>query len=156
MGFTTPATKPPRTRSASERRALQALFNSIDVDGSGYLDVKEMTRYLEAVEEDPRRARLIIRAFDGDEDGEISFDEFWNYAERAAEFARDPSTLGKVLYDAIITPGAPGLNLAQMIEYLECFGLNLTMKDAREAHAQIDQDHDGYIDFDDILATTNA
>ena len=59
--------------------SLQELFNAIDVDNSGYINIKEMVDYLHSVcddEVDEEEVRVIFSRLDVSGDRTIDFDEF--------------------------------------------------------------------------------
>jgi len=64
-----------------ERQRIRAIFQNLDIDGSGFLNVKEytrMTRLLGCVL-NVKEAAAIFEHIDSDHSGEISFDEFFNF-----------------------------------------------------------------------------
>jgi len=71
-------TAPPR--DANDRDALWPLFNAVDRDNSGQLSEAELQNALvngDWSKFDPQTVRMMIRMFDADRNGTISFDEFW-------------------------------------------------------------------------------
>ena len=69
-------------RAERKREALK-LFDEIDVDGNGTLDVEELTELAKSmgVELTPKQAELAFADLDTDASGEIDFDEFFTFYE---------------------------------------------------------------------------
>ncbi|AFZ15511.1 EF hand repeat-containing protein (plasmid) [Crinalium epipsammum PCC 9333] len=55
---------------------VKALFDAVDLDGSGEIELKEYTIYLKAVGKSEEDAKVAFSKLDADGDGKLSRDEF--------------------------------------------------------------------------------
>merc|ERR1711959_414923 len=79
MGMGTKASGKKRTElDASEKQEIKEAFDLFDTDGSGNIDVKELTIAMKALGCEPKPGEIekMIAEVDDDGGGEIGFDEF--------------------------------------------------------------------------------
>ena len=75
-----PATPAPPSSSNSVDASLFPLFKAVDQNGTGQLSERELGKALvngDFTQFDPHTVKMMIRMFDIDKTGSISFDEFW-------------------------------------------------------------------------------
>ena len=78
-----PPSRPPGTPapgSSSADASLFPLFKAVDTAGAGQLTERELGKALvngDFTSFDPHTVKMMIRMFDADKDGSISFEEFW-------------------------------------------------------------------------------
>ena len=71
---------PGSSSSSSANASLFPLFKAVDVAGVGQLTERELGKALvngDFTSFDPHTVKMMIRMFDTDKDGKISFEEFW-------------------------------------------------------------------------------
>jgi len=76
-------------------KSYKALFESVDVDGSGYLDRAEMSAFFKLLGKQTGEVRKLYRDVDDNGDGKISFSEFTAWMKNEYICAQNP-VLGKM------------------------------------------------------------
>ena len=77
-----------RGAAAFEDAEIQEAFAAFDEDGDGLLDVNDVQSFFEALGESLTLYEVaeLIKMVDGDGDGMVNFDEFFDLATRSARF----------------------------------------------------------------------
>ena len=145
-------TRKPKARNFTDDEVAQLRkgFDQMDKDHSGFLDEEEIKSFLEEVGMEPEYARLIMRVFDVNKDGQISFDEFREFMKAMAQLERDPKKLYRMLFDAIDEDNNGSIDVEEMVEFAKCLGVELSGAEAEAAFKEIDKRSNGLIDFDEL------
>ena len=128
-----PPTPAPPNNSADA--SLFPLFKAVDQNGTGQLSEKELGKALvngDFTSFDPHTVKMMIRMFDVDKSGTITFDEFW--------------------YEGPLSVLAPSGALFQRASTLMksiCSGLWGFLAAWRALFERFDEDRSGYISYDE-------
>lgn len=116
-----PSNRPPSAsappRDANDRDALWPMFKAVDRDNSGQLSEAELQNALvngDWTKFDPHTVRMMIRMFDADRNGTISFDEFWYRLSFSLSLSRFSIFFPCWLVVRCWLPGMPAAHLAGM------------------------------------------
>jgi Ca2+-binding EF-hand superfamily protein len=149
-----PAKKGVRSKrkyTRAEIAQMREIFNSIDTDHSGGLDVNEITHFLEQAGDTGSIAPLILRIFDRNRDGAVTFDEFVEFLELSAKAEAEPLVVYRALFDAIDTDSSGELNAPEIREFARVMGITLTASEATDVVHQVDKDGNGTVSFDELM-----
>lgn len=137
----------------NEQDEMKKEFDRIDRDRSGKLDMKEIGAFLERSGMEKCFARLVIKIFDTDGDGVVSFAEFCEYLNVTASLDENPTGIFKLLFDALDTDKDGTITSPQLKEFVACFGVEMNDEEIARTVEHIDADGNGKIDFDEIVRT---
>lgn len=133
---------------------LQELFNLADNDGSGSIDVSELTDLLSklGLEATPAEVQAMMAAVDIDNSGSISLDELWTLmGPRLEQMAAKPlQNSMRLAFDHIDSDGSGGVSQAEVKELLVKLNLAQSMSDEKLTllFCEIDSDGTGEIGFE--------
>ena len=136
--------------TAKQEEALKQAFDKIDTDKSGNLDHEEIREFLKEVGMEEDYDKLIIKVFDKDNNDGISFEEFKEYIAVMQDLEKDPSKLFRKLFEKIDGDGNNQLSADEMVEFCKYLRVDMTLEEAAEVIAEIDDDGSGTIDFDEL------
>lgn len=138
-----PPPTPAPPRDGNDREALWRLFGAVDKDGSGQLSEKELRTALvngDWSPFDPHTVRMMIRMFDTDRSGAISFDEFcglWGFL-----------AAWRGLFDRFDVDRSGSISYEEFSEALVAFGYRLSHHFIRLLYSTYDRRGDNAISFD--------
>jgi len=122
-------------------------FKEVDEDGSGSVEIGEITLLMRRAGLDKRRAEgsatLLMQRFDKDRDGKLTFDEFKQGIFELAEQHNVSSAI------AAAEPDLEGRGIGMHV----CTSLNLTsfsMDELRQAFDEVDSDKNGLLDVGEL------
>ena len=136
--------------SPQDIKELKDLFKALDVNGDGTLTLHEIQKGLKGMVNGEQIANLMASA-DTDKSGEINYTEFIAATIDANVFMRDDYL--KSAFNMFDKDGSGKIDNSEVAELLlgEELG-NLVSKAAiEEALAEIDENGDGEIDFDEFM-----
>jgi Ca2+-binding EF-hand superfamily protein len=130
-------------QSKSSVKKLQALFETIDADHSGKLDEKELTAFLGQSGDGTELAPLIIRIFDSDRDGHVTFEEFVEFIDLSVKMDQEPLAVYRALFNAMDSDHSGELNADELIEFARFVGIQVTQAESAQMLAAVDRSGDG-------------
>ena len=136
--------------SPQDIKELKDLFKALDVNGDGTLTLHEIQKGLKGMVNGEQIANLMASA-DTDKSGEINYTEFIAATIDANVFMRDDYL--RSAFNMFDKDGSGKIDNSEVAELLlgEELG-NLVSKAAiQEALAEIDENGDGEIDFDEFM-----
>jgi Ca2+-binding EF-hand superfamily protein len=147
--------RPPKTKkyTSQELAHLRQIFNEVDTDGNGVLDESEIAKFLDQSGETATIAPIIIRIFDRNHDGSVTFNEFLEFVELSAKLDTEPLAVYRALFNAIDTDGSGELDAPELAEFARLLGLSLTGAEAQEVVSSVDRDGNGTISFAELILT---
>jgi Ca2+-binding EF-hand superfamily protein len=164
-----------QVNAEDSREDLRALFNSCDKDGSGELNMAEVSCLITQVglqprsQEDQDEIKQLLLEVDKDGSGELDFDEFVVLVQqigeklRSGEILRQNETakrlgftneqvsdLRRAFYD-LDNDGNGGLCIDECRQTLMLLRKNMTSEELRDLFNSLDIDGNGEIDFEEFL-----
>ena len=144
------ANKAPKVNLTKEQiNELKDVFVSIDKDGNGVLDAKELAQFMKDAELEPEFAPLAIKLFDTDHDGTISWNEFLQFIDIV--LSGDPLKLFKLLFQILDTDNSGELSPKEVQEFLSFFGVEATDEEIGAFVKEVDTDGNGTLSFDEVM-----
>jgi len=132
---------------------LQSVFDIFDMDKSGNVDLHELGGLMQALgislEEDEKRN--MMKEFDKDNSGSISFDEFWTYMERRSSDV-DAHELVKDVFKMMDTDGSGSVTTGEFIDVMEKLGTGLSKREVQDLVKEIDSGGDNEISLEEFSA----
>jgi len=132
---------------------LQSVFEIFDMDKSGNVDLHELGGLMQALgislEEDEKKN--MMKEFDKDNSGSISFDEFWTYMKRRGEDV-DAGELVKDVFKMMDQDGSGSVTTTEFIDVMEKLGTNLTKREIQDLVKEIDSGGDNEISLEEFAA----
>jgi len=130
---------------------LKDTFNIFDMDSSGSVDLHELGGLMQALgislEEDEKRC--MMKEFDKDNSGSISFDEFFTYMQRRTTEVNAKDVV-KDVFEMMDKDGSGSITAAEFVDVLEKLGTNLTKREIQDLVREIDHSGDGEISLDEF------
>eukprot|EP00937_MAST-01D_sp_MAST-1D-sp2_P005902 g5902.t1 len=147
----------PETDEELERKhQMKEVFDMFDESGDGEVDMGEMSGLMSAIgmtfTDDEKT--LLMKELDASGDGQISFDEFWQYMRRMAAPA-DPETIVQDVFSLIDKDGSGSITADEFSEQLKALPVDISEDDIEALVREVDASGDGEIDlheFSDVLA----
>lgn len=156
----------PHVRHEKERE-MRELFDMFDTDQSGFIDEEEMNHLLEMQRiGDPETRKRVFKMLDQGGDGEISFEEFFDWIATQAEEEDEEideekiEELAKQLFDLIDTPDENGDKdgVITPLEFYNCIAnlcsksgkMELSLEDIEAMFREVDEDGDGDLDIEEF------
>jgi Ca2+-binding EF-hand superfamily protein len=130
---------------------MKAMFEATDGDNSGALDANELISLLGESGNSAAMAPMLIRIFDRDGDGCITFREFVEFLDLTEKMKLDPLALYRSLFEAMDPQKRGELTGAELVEFAQLLGIQVTHADAGELVKAMDADENGTISFDEIV-----
>lgn len=146
--------KKAKTKKLSEQdiQNLKKEFDLIDVDKSGELDLKELKFFMDKNNLEPQFANLAVKLFDKDGNGQISFDEFIEFTKALGKLEKDPNVLQKMLFSTLDKDGSGDLDVKEIHSFFNYFSPEpITEEDVENIVANLDEDGDGKLSFNEIM-----
>ena len=144
----------PQSLAANLKRRdlLQSIFAFFDTGGEGSISDEEMVAFLSHIglgenEDDLKKA---LDALDGDNSGEVSFEEFIEYVDKMqAETSHDVSTeqVYRKMFELVDRDQQGGISAKEFTETLNALGQEMRLTDVMELTADVDNDGSGEIEF---------
>ena len=129
---------------------MKSLFDTIDTDGSGGLDLDEVTNFLKMAELPEELAQLVFFLFDGDEKNGITFEAFKGFFDLLEKIADDPFLAFKALFDKIDKDHSGEIDKPELKRFVEILGIPMTDDELNALFAEVDTDHSGSLSFDEV------
>merc|ERR1712241_513389 len=143
-----------------EEKDLQSFrraFEIFDSDGSGKINVDEMDKHIiELTTHDPteEEVKQIIKEFDADESGKVEFKEFVRVMAKKAENAKimEKEEEFRKAFEMFDRDGNGKISSAELRHVLTKTGrMKLTEEEVTEMIAEVDEDQDGKINFNELV-----
>lgn len=139
--------------SASDREEFRELFNSIDSDGGGAIDLDELGEMMELLGRPMSREKLqkMMSEVDTDGGGSIDFEEFCQLVvnQSANEVKLTPLEDAKRAFKMFDTDGSGTIDASELGNALRAMGQKVSDEEVKEMLAQADDDGTGEIDFEE-------
>eukprot|EP00961_Rhodomonas_salina_P014377 193043-Rhodomonas_salina.5 len=133
--------------SASDREEFRELFNSIDSDGGGAIDLDELGEMMELLGRPMSREKLqkMMSEVDTDGGGSIDFEEFCQLVvnQSANEVKLTPLEDAKRAFKMFDTDGSGTIDASELGNALRAMGQKVSDEEVKEMLAQADDDGTG-------------
>merc|ERR1711871_348839 len=144
----------PETDEELERKhQMKEGFDMFDESGDGGVDMGEMSGLMSAIgmtfTDDEKT--LLMKELDASGDGQVSFDEFWQYMRRMATPA-DPETIVQDVFSLIDKDGSGSITADEFSEQLKALPVEISEEDIEALVREVDASGDGEIDLHEFSA----
>ena len=130
--------------------AIRKTFNMLDMDGHGYIDVKELERFIlnQGMNIPQEELQLLIEKIDTNQDGKIQYSEFEQIMEKMMN-NEDDETICRQIFSSLDRTGDNVISADELKYAFYCLGEMLTEEDVRNLihYASHDKDSVNYEDF---------
>jgi len=148
----------PKELTAEEKRnkaELAEVFKVFDISGDGEVDNTELGGLMQAlgINLEPEEAAQLMKEFDEDNSGSISFEEFWMYMRRR-QAPSDPKKLVEDIFRFIDADGSGEVTADEFKEVIKGLGTGMTDDQILGLVKEIDTGGDGSIslqEFTEVL-----
>lgn len=131
---------------------LKQEFDSIDTDHSGELDLNELIKFMDLNGFQSEFANVAVKIFDIDGNGQISFDEFVNFAKALARLEVEPDLLHKMLFEVLDKDKSGDLDSEEIHSFFNCFSSEpITDEDVNNIIENLDEDGDGKLSYTELM-----
>mmetsp|Transcript_41778 Transcript_41778/g.87688 ORF Transcript_41778/g.87688 Transcript_41778/m.87688 type:complete len:516 (-) Transcript_41778:72-1619(-) len=132
---------------------LVEAFNNADVDGSGQLSKEELKLLLSqlGMKKDDRDQDQWFGIIDEDDNGEIGFDEFVNIFRRENEFSLNLEQFLRETFNLYDSDGSGEISREELKTMMAQLGYDLTIRQLDEMIAEVDENNNGEIDFQEFV-----
>merc|ERR1712086_1172279 len=133
---------------------MEEAFDLFDIDGSGFIDAKELGTAMRALGLDnngPDEVRKMIEDIDKDGSGTIDHDEFLLMMSAKIENSDSKEAMAK-LFALFDDDGTGGITYANIKRVAADLGENMTDEDLQEMFDEGDKDGDGIVSLDEFMA----
>lgn len=151
---------------AKYKAEIRAIFNQVDVDGSGWMS---KTEFVEAVEKNPNVAQMVGRSrllaglvaggdlgaafesFDTDRSDSVSFEEFWEFCRKEADEENIRKMFNMIDRDGsryitkaeLVYAFTNNTELLELVKNSKVFGRLIKQRDWDKVLAEMDTDKSG-------------
>eukprot|EP00475_Leptophrys_vorax_P040154 TRINITY_DN74015_c0_g1_i1.p1 TRINITY_DN74015_c0_g1~~TRINITY_DN74015_c0_g1_i1.p1 ORF type:complete len:752 (+),score=120.28 TRINITY_DN74015_c0_g1_i1:121-2256(+) len=144
-----------RAMTDKEKEFIKDLFNRFDADGSGYLDLSEVSQVLKQAfgltdDEAKEEAAEVVNKFDANSDGVISWEEFAELTFQGS-LVTDKSRIRQAF--RLIDQNSDGVISIEELKSAFCIGTEESFVSETAFYdmiKQIDENEDGVISFDEF------
>ena len=125
-----PSLPAPKDVNPGKKTSYREQFNLIDTNGDGKLSLEELRSFVTTLSWDTFFADLILKVFDKNSDGGISFLEFMNYVEAQEALQTNPRKFYHHLFRAIDHDGNGFISADEIIEFGKLMNNTISQEDA--------------------------
>mmetsp|Transcript_16773 Transcript_16773/g.25211 ORF Transcript_16773/g.25211 Transcript_16773/m.25211 type:complete len:557 (+) Transcript_16773:53-1723(+) len=130
------------------------IFDLFDDDKEGSIDRQEMQNLLTNFKCDEEHINRIISVLDIDNDGTITFDEFFSFANKLETYLEehaDPEKLTAEMFDIIDSDASGTITVHEMHRVVaEMLGQDLSVEDVFNVIQDLDEDGNGELDIEEF------
>jgi len=132
---------------------LRDVFEIFDMDNSGNVDVHELNGLMQAlgISLDDGEKGCMMKEFDRDNSGSISFDEFWFYMQRRSS-DMDATAIVADVFAMMDQDGSGSVTTGEFIDVMEKLGTNLSKREIQDLVKEIDSGGDNEISLKEFAA----
>lgn len=132
------------TMSEEEKKKLHDLFEQLDVNKDGTIDIHDLTRAMESMQvpQVPEHAQRLFKKYDKDEDEKIDFSEFVKYVTEHEKELR-------LYFKNIDTNDDGSIDANEIVESFRKLGVNVDLKEAERLLQRMDRDGTLKIDWNE-------
>lgn len=136
-----------------QQQEIKEAFDSIDLDGSGKLDVEELKVAMKALGLDNRKDETdrIIQDMDKNKDGQISYEEFLDLLTMQITDKNHDAEIRKI-HSYISDENSQKISVASLKNLCEELGEEISDEEIKEMVEEADLDRDGEVDINDFFA----
>jgi len=141
------------TEDARRYVELQSTFEIFDMDNSGNVDIHELGGLMQAlgISLPESEKSCMMKEFDKDNSGSISFDEFFTYMIRRNQSV-DAKEVVTDVFKMMDQDGSGSVTTAEFVDVMEKLGTDLTKREISDMVKEIDQDGGGDISLEEFAA----
>lgn len=144
-------------RSANIEAALFLIqaFNEADTDGDGKLSYEELKDLLQTLglKEDEEKLNKFVAAVDTDGNGTIDLAEFQSIVDKiGAKTTMNFEQQLREMFDLYDADGSGCIDQAELAQLMATLGYDLADEEVSDMIAEVDEDGDGDIDYEEFVA----
>ncbi|KAK7095208.1 calcium-binding mitochondrial carrier protein SCaMC-2-like isoform X2 [Littorina saxatilis] len=130
--------------SVEEQQKLQQLFEQLDVNKDGSIDIDDLTRAMESMQVPhvPGHAQRLFKKYDKDEDEHINFTEFVKYVQ-------DHERELRLQFKNIDTNDDGSIDAGEIVESFKKLGVSIDPAEAKRLLKRMDKDGTLKIDWNE-------
>ncbi|XP_052271672.1 calmodulin-A-like [Dreissena polymorpha] len=128
------------------------VFRLLDVDGSGYLDSQELETALKHMGVDITKEEVdeLVKKIDQDGNGTVDMFEFSQMVAQKMQ-VYDPEKELRDAFAVFDKNGDGKVSVEEIREVVESLGGKMTNAEVESMLVDVDENHDGYIDYDEFV-----
>ncbi|KAH3852884.1 hypothetical protein DPMN_095405 [Dreissena polymorpha] len=132
--------------------AIGDVFRLLDVDGSGYLDSQELETALKHMGVDITKEEVdeLVKKIDQDGNGTVDMFEFSQMVAQKMQ-VYDPEKELRDAFAVFDKNGDGKVSVEEIREVVESLGGKMTNAEVESMLVDVDENHDGYIDYDEFV-----
>nr|AGM32363.1 EF-hand family protein [Coptotermes formosanus] len=139
-----------RIWAQQELAQLGQNFASLDRDRSGRLDPHELATFFQQAGISPQFVPMVMRIFDRNRSGSLSFDEFCAYAREMQYVQSNPRHFYFLLFNAIDTNRTGSLEVNEVLEFTYLIGCPMDYQQVWGFMSSVDRDRNMRLDFNEL------
>jgi calcium-binding protein CML len=140
----------------SREEEFRAAFEQVDTDNNHELSKEEFKQFIELTKQ-TANSKYVFDIIDTDHSGAISLDEFFRFVKALSEFkgSGEPRRYLSLVFLSCDIGKKGTLTQKEFIKFMKYIGHDVGFLNQKKIFKQFDNDGNGTIDFDEILAHLN-
>jgi len=138
--------------SEEDVESYKQAFELFDEDGDGTISIKELSKVMTSLGQNPTDAEIedMINEVDSDRNGSIDFDEFCKMMAMPTKAHNFESEM-QAAFAVFDHDGSGTISLEELRRVMKSFGEELTDDDLDQMIKEVDKDGDGSIDYKEFV-----